>query len=164
MKPQCLCYVNMGADGFNIVKAHPDVIPEEELRNIALKSMPMGAKDGDFTTNTVGNAVISGYVFSIPSKKNRDNIGSLVAVFNSMDYQPKVINKVFSFTITELKKNNMVTDESITKILPNLYDGIVKGKLKIKISSVATLEMSVDEESSQEKSDKFQSFGDDIWK
>ena len=164
MKPQCLCFVNMGSSGLEIVKTHPDVMPEEELKQIAIKSMPLGAKEGDFTTNTVESNVVSGYVFSIPREEERDNIGSLVAVFNTMDYQPKVINKIFSFTISELKKHNLVSTQSITDILPSLYEGMVKGELKIKVSSVVTLEMSVGESEDSDKKDKFQSFGDDIWR
>ncbi|MFW9925020.1 MAG: hypothetical protein ACFFDW_17230 [Candidatus Thorarchaeota archaeon] len=164
MKPQCLCLVNMGPLGLNLVRAYPDILPEEEIRKISIKSMPLGAKEGDFTTNTVDNSVISGYIFSIPSETERDNIGSLVAVFNSMDYKPKVINQIFAFTITELKKHNLVSTDSISQILPSLYEGIVKGELKIKVSSVVTLEMSFGEDNTDNKKDKFQSFGDDIWK
>jgi len=163
MKPQCLCFVNMGQNGLDIVKVHPDIIPHEELNEIAIKSMPLGAKEGDFTTNTVNSNVLSGYVFAIPQENERDNIGSLVAVFRSMDYQPQTINKIFSFTITELKKHNMLTKESIEGILPSLYDGMVKGQLKIKVSSVVTLEMMIGEEIGEKKKNKMESLGDDIW-
>ena len=163
MKPISLCFVNMGSTGLDIVKAHPDVIPEDELKKIAIKSMPLGAKEGDFTTNTVDTNVISGYVFSIPRENERDNIGSLVAVFSSMDYQPQVINKVFSFTISELKKHGLISTQAIIEILPSLYEGMVKGVLKIKVSSIVTLEMSIGD-NKEEKKDNFQSFGDDIWK
>ncbi|MBD3189255.1 MAG: hypothetical protein GF308_01350 [Candidatus Heimdallarchaeota archaeon] len=163
MKPQALCFVNMASDGLNIVKAHPDIIPEEELKNIAIKSMPLGAKEGDFTTNTVGSSVISGYVFSIPRDNQRPNIASLVAIFKSMDFQPKVINKVFSFTISELKKHDLVSTQSIQEILPSLYDGLVKGQLKIKVSSIVTLEMTIGDDAKDESKSHFQSFGDDIW-
>ncbi|MCF2143290.1 MAG: hypothetical protein K9W42_06275 [Candidatus Heimdallarchaeota archaeon] len=163
MKPQALCFVNMGEKGLDVVKVHPDVIPQEELTEIAVKSMPLGAKDGDFTTNTVRNNVLSGYIFSIPRENERDNIGSLVAIFKSMKYQPQIINKIFSFTIAELKKHNMVSKESITGILPSLYNGMIKGQLKIKVSSVVTIEMSFGEKEKRNKKDKLGELGDDIW-
>ena len=82
--------------------------------------------------------------------------------FNSMDYQPQVIKKVFSFTVTELRKNDAITTEMISELLPKLYDGLVKGQLRIKISSVVTLALEIGEE--EVKKDSFDEFGDDVWR
>lgn len=162
MKPVCLCLVQMGQKGLELIESYPKVIPDEEMATIALKSMPIGAKEGDFSTNTVGKSVISGYVFRIPAADSeRDNIGSLVAVFNDMNYDPLVINKVFSFTIDGLNSYNLISVQNISEILPSLYNGIIKGELKIKVSSITTLEMTVGE--NKEKKNSFDSFGEDVW-
>lgn len=163
MKPVSLCLVEMGKKGLELVRAYPEILPQEEVNNIVLKSMPLGANDGDFATNTTGTSVISSYVFSLPGEE-RTNIASLIAVFSSMNYQPQVIKKVFSFTVTELRKNNAIDKQVITDLLPKLYDGLVKGELRIKISSVVTLDLAITSELADEKKDPFDAFGEDVWK
>ncbi|MBD3191059.1 MAG: hypothetical protein GF308_10465 [Candidatus Heimdallarchaeota archaeon] len=150
-----------------MVDAYPNVLPKEILTEITVKSMPLSAKDGDFTTNTVSNEnAFSGYVFSIPSEKGRDNIASLLAVFESMNYNPNIIRKVFAVTISELRKNNQIDEETLTNILPGLHQGLKKGHIKIKISSVVTIEFEIDEtESDKDPTKEFVSdFSKDMWK
>lgn len=162
-KPVSLCLVQMGKNGLELVRAYPEVIPEVELNQIVIKSMPLGAKEGDFITTTVGDSVIFGLVFSVPGEE-RDNIVSLTAVYNSMDFNQQMIKKVFSTTITELKKNNVASTDLFSKMLPKMFDGIVTGRLKLKISSVVTLDLEVDESMLSKKSKtKFDDFSDDIW-
>ena len=165
MKPISLCLVQMGQKGLELVKAYPDVLPEETLNQIVLKSMPMGAKEGDFTSSTAGDTVFSGYIFSIPSKVGRSNIASLVAVYNDMKYDSETIRKVFSYTVTELHQKKLDDVETITKIMPNLYKGITEGQLKIKISSVVTLEFNFQEEKAKDKNgEAINGFTKDFWK
>jgi len=165
MKPVSLCLVQMGQKGLELVKAYPDVLPESTINQIVIKSMPMGAKEGDFTSSTVDDTVFSGFIFALPSEVGRANIASLVAVYNNMKYDSETIKKVFSFTVTELKKKNLVDVETLTKILPNLYNGLVEGQLKIKISSIVTLEFNFKEEKAANKDDEaINGFGKDLWK
>ena len=165
MKPISLCLVQMGAKGLELVKVYPDVLHEETLNQIVLKSMPMGAKEGDFTSNSIGDSAFSGYIFSIPSKVGRSNIASLVAVYNDMKYDSEDIKKVFSYTVTELHKRNLDDVETITRIIPNLYKGIAEGHLKIKISSVVTLEFNFKEEKLTDKNgESISGFTEDLWK
>ncbi|MHA1211286.1 MAG: hypothetical protein ACTSSH_02385 [Candidatus Heimdallarchaeota archaeon] len=163
IKPESLCLVQMGKAGLELVKSYPEVLSEDELNNIVLKSMPLGAKDGDFTTNTVGNNVLSSYIFSMPGEE-RTNVASLVAVFNDMDHQPQIIKKVFSFTVTELKKNNYNNMDIFSELLPKLYAGLTSGHLKLKLSSVLTIDMEIDtgKEDPKDK-DSFDDLSDDIW-
>ena len=139
MKPVSLCLVTMGKAGLELVDSYPKILSQEELNEIILKSMPLSAKDGDFTLNTVGVNSLSGYIFAVPGE-SRTNIASLIAVFSSMDYNPQIVKKIFSFTIMELRKNNLVDLKLLANILPELYKGLSEQLLKIKISSVITLE------------------------
>lgn len=165
MKPLSLCLVQMGQKGLELVKAHPDVLPLNVINEIVIKSMPMSAKDGDFTSSTVADTVFSGYVFSVPSDTGRDNIASLVAVFNDMKYNSEIIQKIFSFTVSELKKNNLADINTITKILPNLYTGLADGQLKVKISSIVTLEFDIkDKKDNDLDQEAIDGFGKDLWK
>jgi hypothetical protein len=155
----------MGQKGLELVKAYPEVLPDEILNQIVIKSMPMGAKEGDFSSSTVEDAIFSGYTFSIPSKSGRDNIASLVAVYDTMKYDSESIRKVFSFTITELKKNNLMDVDTVTKIMPNLYNGLVEGHFKVKISSVVTLEFDMKSKEEKDKDlEAINGFGKDFWK
>ena len=149
MKPVSLCLVHLGAQGLELIKAYPDVLPEEITNQVILKSMPMGAKPGDFLTANIDANNFSGYVFQIPSKDGRDNLASLVAVYETENYNPNMIKKMFSFTLEELQKNQLVDIKTISKILPEMYNGIAKGHLKIKISSIVMLEFTFESEEKQ---------------
>ncbi|MEA2071047.1 MAG: hypothetical protein U9O98_07125 [Asgard group archaeon] len=163
-KPVSLCLVQMGKKGLELVRAYPEVIPEQELNNIVLKSMPMGSTDGDFTSSTVGSSAISGYIFSVPSEE-RTNIASLIAVFDSMNYNQATIKKLFTLTIQELRKNDNVSTETLANILPSIYDGLLKGKLKIKISSMKTFSLEISNSDEEEvERDHFDEFGEDVWR
>ncbi|MBN1329753.1 MAG: hypothetical protein JXA54_09795 [Candidatus Heimdallarchaeota archaeon] len=162
-KPISLCLIQMGKTGLELVRAYPEVIPAQELNQIVIKSMPLGAKEGDFITTSVGDSVISGYIFSVPGE-TRNNIVSLTVVYNSMDFNQQMIKKVFSTTITELKKNNVISTELFSSMLPKMFDGLVTGRLKLKISSVVTLDLEVDHNiSNKEAKNKFDDFNSDIW-
>ena len=161
-KPVSLCLVHMGKKGLELVRSYPEVIPENELNNIVLKSMPMGSHDGDFTTTTVGDSVISGYIFSVPGDE-RTNIASLIAVYGSMDYELNIVKKVFTFTINELRKSNAIDTQTLAEILPKLYDGLLKGKLQIKISSVTSLNLEITTGGEEKEADNLDEFGDDVW-
>ncbi|NHJ46668.1 MAG: hypothetical protein FK733_02660 [Asgard group archaeon] len=165
MKPVSLCLVQMGSKGLELVKAYPNVLPESVIDQIVIKSMPFNAKNGDFSSSTLDNTVFSGFVFSVPSQVGRDNIASLVAVYNDMKYDTETIRKVFSFTISELKKYNVADIETVSKILPNLYNGLAEGQLKIKISSIVTLEFDFKQKEEKDSDeDSINSFGKDLWR
>ncbi len=166
MKPISLCLIQMGKKGLELVKAHPDVVPESTLNQIVLKSMPMSSKEGDFSSSTADKCVFESYIFSVPGAE-RNNIATLVAVFEGSDYKREDIRRFFSFTVTELEKNQMVNIEMITKILPHLYEGLSKEKVKIKISSVVTLEFDFTSEKKSEEDPGKEfaaSMQDDLWK
>jgi hypothetical protein len=165
IKPTSLCLVEMGKNGLELVRSYPEVLSSGELNEIIIKSMPMGSKDGDFTTSSAGPNYISGYIFAIPSEE-RTNIASLVAVFNDENYEHQVIKKVFTFTVDELRKNELMDKETLSNILNKLYDGLVKGKLSINIRSETTLNFEIKTGSSDDEKEKdsLDEFGEDVWK
>ncbi len=166
MKPISLCLVQMGKNGLELVKVHPKGVPESTLNQIVLKSMPMSSKEGDFSSSTADRCIFESYIFSLPGTDRR-NIASLIAIFDGPDYKREDIRKFFLFTITELKKNQIDNIEMITKILPHLYEGLSKKKVKIKISSIVTLDFDFTSEAKDEK-DPGQAFTEsmqnDLWK
>ncbi|NHJ05983.1 MAG: hypothetical protein EAX90_14240 [Candidatus Heimdallarchaeota archaeon] len=166
MKPISICLVQMGTKGLELVKSYPDVLPIDAINEIVVKSMPLGAKEGDFTSNILKNEnAFSGFVFSIPSEVGRDNIASLVAVYENMKYNTSTIRKVFSVIINELKSKKVVSTELISEILPNLFDGLNKGFVKIQISSIVTVEVNISEEEEKDPGkDAANSLANDMWK
>ena len=151
MKPTTLCFVKMGVKGLELVSSYPDVIPTEIMSQLVYKSMPMGAKHGDFASTTLDNLNLSSYVFRIPRTEQRDNIASIVAVFSSTDYDQNTIRRAFSWVITELSNKELLSTETLTKILPNLYKGFGEGKFKIEISTSSTITFNFHDEKPKKK-------------
>jgi len=156
----------MGKSGLELVKVYPDTLPQSILNEIVLKSMPLSAKNGDFASSTVQGSLIECFIFNVPGI-DRNNIASLVAVYDNSKYDRDSVRKFFSFTVAELQKHNLSDTETFSKILPNMYEGLNKGKVKIKISSVVTLEFNFDEDEKKKK-DRGEEFLDslkgDVWK
>ena len=164
MKPISLCLVQMGDKGLEMVKSHPNVLPKEILNEVTLKSMPMGAKPGEFSTSSVGDLYYSSYIFKIPRADQRDNIAAIIAIYNNMKYNIEGIKKVFSFIIKELDSKALLKADIIEEIMPNLYNGFGSGHIKIKISSVATISVDFEEGKEEEVVDETNHLEDDLWK
>ena len=171
MKPNSLCLVEMGKRGLEMVTNYPNVLPQEALNEITIKSMPLGAKDGDFTSNVLTNEnAFSCYVFAVPAEIGRDNIASLVAVFDNANYNAINVRKIFSLLIQELKKQKAIDIDILSQILPALYKGFDTQKVEIKISSIVTVEISFkneeEEEQGKQKSPKdvAKSVQDEMWR
>jgi len=166
MKPISLCLTHMGKTGLELVSAYPDVLPQPILNEIVLKSMPMSAKEGDYSSSTAEGIVFESYIFTVPGEE-RNNIASLIAVFDNSEYSRTSIRKFFSFTVAELQKNKLGDTNTIEKILPNMFDGLAKGHVKIKISSVVTLDFDFSHKEKKEK-DRGEEFldaiKDDMWR
>ncbi len=162
MKPVSLCLVQMGEKGLELVKAHPNVLPKEILSELTYKSMPMGAKPGEFSSAVIGDLFYSSYIFSIPREDNRDNIAAIIAVYNNMKYNIEGIRKVFSFIVKELETKSLLKTDIVEEILPNLYKGFDSGHIKIKISSIATIDIDFAEE--PEEKDITNDLEDDLWR
>ncbi|MHA1532138.1 MAG: hypothetical protein ACTSR6_09100 [Candidatus Heimdallarchaeota archaeon] len=163
MKPLSLCLVQMGDKGLELVSSHPKVLPKEVLNEITYKSMPMGAKDGEFVSSSVGDLFYSSYIFSLPREGSRDNICAIIAVFNDMKYNIEGIRRVFSLLIKELKTKTLLKLELMEELLPNLYTGFSKGNIRIKISSIATISIDFDTKE-EEPVDETNELEDDLWK
>ncbi len=160
MIPISLILIQMGKSGLELVSAYPESLPEKELNKIVFKCMPLGAEDKDFVTLTVEKRIISTFIFAIKGK-SRNNIGALTAVFVTAEYKPQILERLFSYTINELKKKKLLTIDLLSEILPKLYNGIIDGKYKIEINSEVTLEYQEDQKNEEKNS--FDSFGDDVW-
>lgn len=166
MKPISLCLTHMGSKGLELVSSYPDTLPQQILDEIVLKSMPMSAKDGDFSSSTAEGCVFESYIFTVPGE-DRNNIASLVAVYDNSEYNRNNIRKFFTFTVTELQKHKLGETKMFEQILPKMYEGLAKGRVKIKISSIVTLDFdfSNKEQKEKDRGEEFlESIKEDMWK
>ena len=167
MKPTNLCLVQMGKEGLEVISSYPDTLPGEVFNELAYKSMPLSAKPGDFTTATLNNLTFSSYIFEVPSIEERNNIASIVAVFNSMNYDQQQIKKVFSVIVEELQTKNVLQIEVVKSILPNVHNGLQKGYFTIEISSLAKVSFDFrtdDDKSGSSASERADNVSDDLWR
>ncbi|MEA2071731.1 MAG: hypothetical protein U9O98_10640 [Asgard group archaeon] len=156
----------MGPNGLELVTSYPEDLPKKIINEIIVKSMPMGAKPGDFTSNVISaKKAFSGYIFKIPSPSGRDNIASLVAVYKDINYDIKTIRKVFSIIINELKKTRLVNIKTVSQMLPNLYSGLTNGHILIRINSIKTIEIEIQDKSENKDSTEtiVKNFSEEIW-
>ncbi|MHA1367959.1 MAG: hypothetical protein ACTSP5_16360 [Candidatus Heimdallarchaeota archaeon] len=168
MKPTNLCLVQMGKSGLEVISSYPETLPDEVFNELAYKSMPLSAVPGDFTTSSLNNLTFSSYIFEVPSEVERNNIASIVAVFNSMSYDQQELKKVFSVIVQELKSKDILKMDVIKSILPNLHSGIQDGHFTIEISSSSRIKFdfrtadSIEDQSST--SQRAENVSDDIWR
>jgi len=129
--------------------------------------MPLSAKAGDYASSTVQGYQIECFIFSVPGE-NRRNIASLIAVYEDANYDRDIVRKFFSFTVAELQRYNLNDTNTFSKILPSMLEGLKKGRVKIKISSVVTLEFNFDDGTKKKEKDRGEEFLDslkgDVWK
>lgn len=163
MKPLSLCLVQMGAKGLELVSSHPKVLPKQVLNELTYKSMPMGAKPGEFVSSSVGDLYYSSYIFALPREGSRNNIGAIIAVFSNMKYNIEGLRKIFSFVIKELETKTILRLDLMEEILPNLYNGFSKGNIRLKISSVATISIDFKDEI-DELVDETNGLENDLWR
>lgn len=163
MKPMSLCLINMGSRGLELVKSFPDVIPGDSVNQLVYKTIPMGSKPGDFASTTFNDLHLTSYIFRIPSEEHRDNLASLVAVFNTTNYDTNSIKKVFSWVVTELEKKELLDEATLQNILPKLYKGFNKGTFKIEITSTATITFNFQKESKDKNGAAIDNLADDLW-
>ena len=163
MKPLSLCLINMGTRGLELVKTFPDVIPADSMNQLVYKTIPMGSNPGDFASTTFNNLNLTSYIFRIPSADQRDNLASLVAVFDNTNYDSNAIKQVFSWVITELEKKDLLSTGTLQEVLPKLYKGFNKGTFKIEITSTSTITFDFPRESKDKNDNAIDKLSDDLW-
>ena len=138
LKPTSLCLIQMGQKGLELVKSFPAVLTSDELNKIIFQSIPFGSKEGDFVTRTVDNNVICGYVFSLPKiGVERANIATLTAVYDSMDFQPKHIKRIFTLIVKELQKNRILSIDGSGRFTISIPDNSsISGRYSCMITDV----------------------------
>ena len=153
----------MGKKGLELVESYPTKLTESELDKIIFQSIPFGAQDGDFATRTVEDKVICGYIFSLPAiSQKRANIATLTIVFDSMDFDSKLIKDMFSFMIESLKNRRMLSINLLREILSQIFDGLINESLYIEISNNFKIEFS-NKNNDKKKKTLVDNLSKDVW-
>ncbi|MHA1199564.1 MAG: hypothetical protein ACTSQF_09585 [Candidatus Heimdallarchaeaceae archaeon] len=163
MKPLSLCLINMGTRGLELVKSFPDVIPSDSMNQLVYKTIPMGSNPGDFASTTFNDLNLTSFIFRIPTADQRDNLASLVAVFNTSNYDANSIKQVFSWVVTELEKKDLLATSTLEEILPKLYKGFNKGQFKIEITSTSTISFDFPKQGNDKNGNAIDALSDDLW-
>ncbi|MBN1330005.1 MAG: hypothetical protein JXA54_11080 [Candidatus Heimdallarchaeota archaeon] len=153
----------MGKGGLDLYKIYPERLAENIMNEVVIKSMPMGAKEGDFTTVSISDGkVFSGYIFSVPFQIGRDNIVSLIAIFDNLNYHVEVIEKNFKLIVNTLKDQNIISLELISELLPQINECFIKTKGFVKINNDLKIPVNFTSLPLNTK-DKLKDFTEDIW-
>ncbi|NHJ85767.1 MAG: hypothetical protein FK734_09915 [Asgard group archaeon] len=154
----------MGQNGLEFVTTYPNECSPDIQKDILLKSMPLGAKDGDFISAIINLPIVmSSIVFSVPTNKGRDNIASLLVAFDSMQYNPEIIQLNFSKILNALKKQPHFNIQILTELAPKIFDGIYNA-INIKITLKHTIiKLDFNELYLKNKKDKVSAFKKDLW-
>ncbi len=154
----------MGTKGLEVVKVHPNILSEKTLNEIALKSMPLGAKENDFITVTLADKkVFSALIFTVPLQLGRDNIVSLIAVFESINYNAEIIQKNFVKIISNIKEIFDISIEVVSKLLHDIFEGIKREKFKLNLPSNITIDLDFSGLELKSKKDKVKNLTSDVW-
>ncbi len=154
----------MGTKGLEVVKVHPNILNEKTLNEIALKSMPLGAKENDFITVTLADKkVFSALIFTVPLQLGRDNIVSLIAVFESINYNAEIIQKNFVKIISNIKEIFDISIEVVSKLLHDIFEGIKREKFKLNLPSNITIDLDFSGLELKSKKDKVKNLTSDVW-
>ncbi|NPE08727.1 MAG: hypothetical protein GNW80_10645 [Asgard group archaeon] len=155
----------MSKKGLEVTKVYPNILNQAIINEIALKSMPFGAKEGDFTTITLSdNKIFSGLVFTVPHLLSRDNIASLIAVFESMSYNAEILQENFTLLINSLKEFNVISSDKVTDLLPEIFAGIKLEKFNLNIKRGKNITFNFTNlDAKFVKKDKLKEFTSDVW-
>ncbi|MHA1298863.1 MAG: hypothetical protein ACTSO9_05405 [Candidatus Helarchaeota archaeon] len=138
--------------GPEIISAYPEVTHKEELRKNLMKLLPFNAKEGEvFSLIAENNMVFLSYIFTIQeSQDERPDLYAFGVIFNPLEdftnYQA-----FFQTFISELKNNNLLSDNLLINLVPKLYGALKKGKTNIQITKNVTINIKFGKLSSDEK-------------
>ena len=154
----------MGQKGLEFITTYPNECSPDIQKDILLKSMPLGAKDGDFISAIINLPIVmSSMVFSVPTNEGRDNIASLLVAFDSMHYNSEIIQLNFSKILKSLKKEPNFNIQQLLDIIPKIFNAILDSA-RIKITTNHTI-IKLDFKDLYEKSkkDKVSALTKDLW-
>ena len=136
----------MKKTGPEIIATHPShFFTNEDLQTIALKSIPLNAKDGDFSTLAYKeDLVIASYVFTIREEEGkRPDLFSICAAISVDEINPMHFKKIFESIINQLKEFHELNSKMLIALISRIYQTLNDGKTEIKITKTTTLKIEI---------------------
>ncbi len=150
---QNICINKMLDTGPEIIASYPpDYFSDSEKKEISLKTIPLNAKNGDFTTLAFkDDLVIASYVFTIKENPNsRPDLLAICASIESNNFNPMIFKDMFSSLIQQLKDSQVLTSKTIVALVSNLYRTLSEGKTEIKITKTTTIKVEISSDNLKE--------------
>lgn len=137
----------MEPSGPEIISSHPPkTFSDEDLREISLKSIPLNAKDGEFSTFLFNEkTVIASYIFTIQKKENsRPNLYAICGALSPNELNPIHLKPVFASIIDQLKEFKELNTNTIVALTSKIFKTINDGKTEVKITKTTTLKIEIE--------------------
>ncbi|MBD3190986.1 MAG: hypothetical protein GF308_10100 [Candidatus Heimdallarchaeota archaeon] len=155
------------AKGISPACTFPDNLTTKIKQEIALKSMPLGAKVGDFTTVIIDDMIFVNYVLNVVIPNNRDTLYSISVCIDEHE-NPLRIKTVLETIVSELKACNAVTPKVLDTFAKKLYQAFQGTTTEIKITkniiiSIKSFNAEEEEEEEEKKSDIESRFEEELW-
>lgn len=111
--------------GNEILEFFPEIDYCEDLdKELCLKSMPMGGKDGDSIVTKIDNQQAVCIMRSIPDIEDSQNLHSMfvsLGLLIPLRVNPIPYQDILTKLTDTCKENGMLNKETLTRIVPNLY-------------------------------------------
>ncbi|NHI93818.1 MAG: hypothetical protein EAX96_15125 [Candidatus Lokiarchaeota archaeon] len=136
----------MNPAGPEIIASHPSqFFTENDLKTIALKSIPLNAKDGEFSTFLFKEElVIASYIFTIQEQEGkRPDLFSICGAISSDELNPHHFKKIFESIIQQLKEFRELNSKTLVALISRIYSTLNDGKTEIKITKTTTLKIEI---------------------
>ncbi|MHA1270538.1 MAG: hypothetical protein ACTSPY_12170 [Candidatus Helarchaeota archaeon] len=144
---QNICINKMERSGPVILLQYPEnYFKNQDLTEVPLKTIPINAKEGDFTTIIFRNElIIVSYIFTLKEVENeRASLYAISATIDDKKINPISFKPIFESIIEQFKACNLIKIDILKKLLPKLFSALSKDESEIKITKSCTIKIEFD--------------------
>lgn len=149
---QAIFLVAVTIDGPNILGIFPRIIlREEERKELSLKTIPIGGKDGEFISANIGDCQAVAIIREVPSfvieQDRRDTFASFGFLIPK-EMNPLPYQEVLQTVTAACKAKNIFNAETLMKLgetLHRIMNSARTCKLEIQVNPQLTIEVNLDE-------------------
>ncbi|MHA1798948.1 MAG: hypothetical protein ACTSVY_10935 [Candidatus Helarchaeota archaeon] len=149
--------------GPSVISLFPETLSRDQIQKKVIKLLPFNAKEGEvFSLIAENNLVYLSYIFTMDKSSNeRPDLYALDVVFNPLEdftnYQG-----FFQALTSQLKENNLISDDLLISLVPKLYKALKKGKTSIEITKNVSISIKFGGSSSGTKK-SLEDRADELW-
>ncbi|MHA1197812.1 MAG: hypothetical protein ACTSQF_00445 [Candidatus Heimdallarchaeaceae archaeon] len=133
--------------GPEVVLLHPeDFLSEEEIEELSLKCMPMGSKEGDFSSIIFNGYQVAGYLSSTPPIDDqldpRDTIVSIGFLLDTYTNPTPYRNLLIDF-VDKCNKDESFNLQTLKEVIPQFLKLKDEKEITVKMHDDLTCELSL---------------------